>query len=787
MTARESTGSLFGPETDPHPPCSRIMEVALDTGVDTLFSYLLPDDLGPVRPGQRVQVPLGRGNRPAQGFCVGLTPRQEDETESDELGFKLKVVSKILDEEPLVTPDLLDLARWISDYYVCPLGQVLAAMIPGAVKKGAGVKTLRYVYALPPQNLVEDLRPGKQRQVIEWLMAHGAVSKETAVVLQDVTEALDCTDQPIKSLAQKGLARITRRKALVALPALPEGLTLADPPNITLNEDQIQALKHIEEELESRHFGVTCLYGVTGSGKTEVYIRTMHHTLKQGRTAMVLLPEIALTTQAVHRFSKRFDNVALLHSGLSPAQRHAQWQEIRCGRTQVVVGARSAIFAPLENIGLIVVDEEHEPSYKQDTLPRYHGRDLAIKRAQLCQAHVILGSATPSLETLVNCRRRTNFKLVQLPKRVMDLPMPHIRPVDLREDPATQGGRALISTALESHLHGVLDRGEQAILLLNRRGYSNVVFCPACKHTLHCRNCDVTLTFHKSNLPGGASVSTVNGRHMALGTARCHYCLSETLVPRQCPLCHTKMAMIGLGSQRLEEEVATKFPQAVIARIDSDSMAGKDYVRVLQDFGAGRIQILAGTQMLAKGLHFPNVTCVGIISADTALFLPDFRANERTFQLISQVAGRAGRSHKEGVVFLQTFMPDQAAIQYALKNDFQGFIQEELEQRKACFLPPYWRLAVITLRDEQYERLEKAAAQLKHRVDMTVAAQGLQARVRGPVPAVISRIQRHHRVQIVVQTPEAASMQRLFSSLRAQPPIKPSVKTIIDIDPAHVL
>ncbi len=786
MTARESTGSLFGPDPTEEVAGDSVVEVALDTGADAVFSYLLPEDMGPIALGQRIQVPLGRGNRPAQGFCVGLRNRQEVEA-AQTRRFKLKAVQKILDDEPLVTEELLAMARWVSDYYVCPLGQVLSAMVPGAVKKGAGVRTLRYVHLTADVQDLEGLRAGRQRQVADLLLARGAVNKDNALEVAEVTGALDCTDQPIKSLTQKGVARITKRRALVALPALPEGLTLDDPEEIDLNEDQTRALEHIHAQLESTQFGVTCLHGVTGSGKTEVYIQAIQHTLAQGRTAIVLLPEIALTTQAVQRFHKRFGDVALLHSNLTDAQRHAQWQKIRSGETSLVVGARSAIFAPLANVGLIVVDEEHEPSYKQDTQPRYHGRDLAIKRAQLSKAHVILGSATPSLETLVNCRQRDSFTLVEMPKRVMDLPMPRIKPVDLREDPATQGGRGLISTALEKHLHEILARGEQAILLLNRRGYSNVVFCPSCKHSLHCRNCDVTLTFHKSTLPGSANSGTISGRHNTLGKARCHYCMSETLVPRLCPLCQHKMAMLGLGSQRLEEEVEKKLPEARLARIDSDAMAGKDYVQVLQEFGEGKIQILAGTQMLAKGLHFPNVTCVGIISADTALSLPDFRANERTFQLISQVAGRAGRSHKEGVVFLQTYMPDQGAIQYALKQDFTGFVQDELEQRKLCHLPPYWRMAVITLRDEEFDRLEKAAEQLKHRVDMTVAAHGLKAQVRGPVPAVLSRIQRQHRLQIVVQMPDAVSMQRLFAALRAQPPIKPAVKTLFDIDPIHVL
>jgi len=345
----------------------------------------------------------------------------------------------------------------------------------------------------------------------------------------------------------------------------------------------------------------------------------------------------------------------------------------------------------------------------------------------------------------------------------------------------------LISEPLREGIRDVLAKKEQVILLLNRRGYSSFVFCPSCKHTLSCQNCDVALTFHKSAGLRTAEVRTITGRHIDSGYAVCHYCLARTLVPQKCPLCGRGMTMIGPGTQRLEEELAEKFPQARVARVDSDSMKGGDYYRVLDDFSRGRINILAGTQMLAKGLHFPNVTLVGIISADTSLSLPDFRSNERTFQLISQVAGRAGRSAKKGIVYVQTFLPDQPVIQYALRGDFDGFVREELKHRMACNLPPYWRLAVIVLRDTNFEKLETAAKVMRQRLDEIVEGYGLKALVRGPMPAVISRIQRFHRMQIVVQTPDAVILQRLFADLRSGPAIRPAVKVAIDIDPVNLL
>ena len=387
---------------------------------------------------------------------------------------------------------------------------------------------------------------------------------------------------------------------------------------------------------------------------------------------------------------------------------------------------------------------------------------------------------------LLNCRDKKHFTEVNLPKRVMDLPMPAMKLVDMRAGYLTASKVSLISEQLAKGLKESLGRGEQAILLLNRRGYSNFVLCPSCKHTLNCRNCDVTLTFHKSNKPIG-KLTAAGDSHIDTGYAICHHCQAKTLVPTKCPLCSKKMIMIGTGSQRLEEELNEKFSNAKIARIDSDSMAGKDYYKVLNDFSKGRIDILAGTQMLAKGLHFPNVTVVGIVSADTCLYLPDFRANERTFQLISQVAGRTGRSEKKGTVFVQTFLPDQPAIRFALNTNFNGFVTEELKHRKACDLPPFWRLAVVVLRDMSFEKLQNASEVMRGVIDAIVAEDDLEVHVRGPMPAVISRVQRFHRMQIIIQSPRADVIGRLFSRLRRAQNLKPAVKVAIDIDPVNLL
>ncbi len=793
MPGKEVTSSLFplpaetaGRAGDKEPARGHIIRVVTESAADAEFDYFVPAELWPVQVGQRVEVPFGKGNKIEAGFCVQADVPREQSFAGGQKGGRLKAVARVTSVEPLLSPPLMELGRWISDYYVCPLGQVLAAMVPGAVKKAAGLKKRRYVYlGAGWEELSAGVKGPKQRQVVAMLRDRRAVTPDSAVAVPEVLEAVGCRPPTVKRLTDDQIIRIVEKKVFAGLPVVPEGMMI-EARHVTLNEDQRNALDHIVRQIGTGRFAVTVLHGVTDSGKTELYIRAIEEVVRENKAAIVLLPEIALTAQTVQRFTVRLERVAVLHSGLTAGQRHGEWQRIRAGQTDVVIGARSAIFAPVSNLGLVVVDEEHEPSYKQDTAPRYHGRDVAIKRAQLAGAHCVLGSATPSLETLHNCRARASFTLVRLPRRVMDLPMPQMRLVDLRESSLKEHHLDLLSRPLVDHLARALARKEQAILLLNRRGYSNFVFCSSCKHTLQCRNCDSSLTFHKIKRPR-PSMTTATGPHMEHGYAVCHYCLAQMLVPRDCPLCGKRMTMIGVGSQRLEEELARRFPQARVARVDSDSMAGQDYYHLLREFGQGRIDILAGTQILAKGLHFPNVTLVGVVSADTCLYLPDFRSNERTFQLISQVAGRAGRSEKKGVVFVQTYFPEQAAVKAALAQDFEGFVQEELKHRKVCDLPPYWRLAIITLRDQKYDKLEVAANAMRQRIDNIVQQQRLHAKIRGPMPAIISRIERFHRIQIIVQTPDAAAMRRVFTGLRAERPIRASVRIAIDMDPVNLL
>jgi len=783
------TESLFETEQDSQvlQPGSHIIRVAFDTGVDTQFDYLVPDKLAPIEAGQRVEVPFGRKNKLEKGFCVetDISPEQSFAGRGRER--RLKKVTALIDKKPLVDAGLMKLAKWVSNYYVCPLGQVLAAMIPSAVKRSVGAKKQKLVFLADDwQEQIESLRGTRQKQIVEILKTGAAFGAESAVEMQTLLTKVGCTEAPIKKLAEKLIIRIVHKTVFRSLPVVPDGMSLTSE-TVILNRDQQKALSHINSEMASGRFGVTLLHGVTDSGKTEVYIRAIEQAVAKSKTAIVLLPEIALTAQTVQRFSNRFERIAVMHSGLTSSQRNSQWQRIKAGEADVVIGARSAVFAPLAGLGLIVVDEEHEASYKQDTAPRYNGRDVAIKRAQLSNAHCILGSATPALQTLFNCRSKKYFNIVRLPKRVMNLAPPEMKLVDLQDEFFTAKNVSLISEPLARRLRETLEKKEQAILLLNRRGYSNFVFCPSCRHSLHCRNCDVTLTFHRSASQRVGRKQTVTGRHIDSGFAMCHYCGAQTLVPEKCPLCGKAMVMVGFGSQRLEEQLAEQFHDARVARIDSDSMAGRDYYRVLKDFSDGRIDILAGTQMLAKGLHFPNVTLVGIISADTCLSLPDFASSERTFQLISQVAGRAGRSVKKGTVFVQTFLAGQPAIKFALANDYEGFVKEELKHRRACNLPPFWRLAVIIMRDRDFDKLSAACTAMRERIDFIVQQDGLKIKVRGPLPAMISRIQRFHRMQIILQAPQAETIRRLFTSLRNQPPFRPTVKVAVDMDPVNLL
>jgi primosomal protein N' (replication factor Y) len=577
----------------------------------------------------------------------------------------------------------------------------------------------------------------------------------------------------------------------------------------------------------SAGFSVNLLHGVTGSGKTEVYLRCIREVVQRGKQAIVLVPEIALTPQTVRRFTARFRRVAILHSGLTATERHRFWQQISTGMADVVVGARSAIFAPLPRLGIIVVDEEHEASYKQDQVPRYHARDIAIKRGQLEDVPVLLGSATPSLETYARANdaggagagvrslagsrtdgaasakpqadgrakpqaeepakaRADDSRILVLPTRVRGLAMPHVEVVDMKVANRFRRGVHLISERLETLLKTTVAQGHQAILLLNRRGYSNFVYCVSCQSAIQCKYCDTTMTYHRAAGAHAKGATSAEGVHT--GHLHCHYCLAVNPLPDKCPSCGMKLSLFGLGTQRVEEEIARKFPELKFARVDSDTMrSSKDYEQLLGRFARGEIQVLLGTQMIAKGLDYPNVTLVGVISGDTSLALPDFRAAERTFQLITQVAGRAGRGDSPGRVVLQTFMPDDPTIQAAIKQDFVGFARTELRHRREVGLPPFGRMVRIVLRDQDQEKLFKYSEDLAAAVNEAARAEGDAVQVKGPMPCAINRIAGYFRNQLVMTSPEAARLQRILARVREKGALAKTERIAVDVDPVSLL
>ncbi len=751
-----------------------LVRVAFENAGDQLYDYAIPSHLqSQCLIGQRVKAPLGRSNKIHTGFCVGFP----DQSESS----KIKHITEIIDTLPLLDSNMIELAQWISRYYCCPLGSTLAAMVPSAVKKNIG--TVKRTY-LKLSDLGQSFTiisseacrlSAKGRTILEYIHKH--INKLTdSIALDDVAAAVGATRSPFLTLAKSGYIEIYQTNELPLLHAIEPEFQRSD--NFVLNPDQQNAIQSINHLIDQGNFSTTLLYGVTGSGKTEVYLSCIEHVIKQGKQAIVLVPEIALTPQTESRFLRRFGRVAVLHSGMSNSLRHQQWRWIADGTVNVVVGARSAIFAPLCRPGLIVVDEEHEPSYKQDKSPRYHGRDVAIKRAQIHNIPIILGSATPSLESLFNSRNRSNFNVVHLPNRVKELPMPKVLRVNMREEIKERKGNHLFSRLLEEQLQQCIAHGNQAILFLNRRGHSNFIYCPSCQYIHTCPNCDVSLTYHRQMDEFEQSVH----RMMV-----CHYCLHSCRVPGICPLCKGKLILIGPGTQKAEDELNEKFPNIRVQRVDSDSVNPADYANLLKNFGEGKIDVLLGTQMIGKGLDFPNVALVGVLSADMALSLPDFRSAERTFQLIVQVAGRCGRSIDNGIVVVQSFLPDEPSIAMACRHDYLRFAEMELKARYRCQMPPCHRMARIIMRHHKLEPLQNYSQDLRLILDQTKEKMGLQIEIRGPVPAAIARLETYHRYEILLKSPSAVDIQRILGANRSRILSENKIQAVVDVDPIYLM
>jgi primosomal protein N' (replication factor Y) len=701
----------------------------------------------------------------------------------------------------------------MSEYYVCPLGMVFATMLPAAVKHETGLVTRTLLAPVSPDDAHDllariELKPSVRRawDSIAALALTDAIDPRELMVRAGAPNL-----GPINRLVEAGLlTRVERESVRARTPLWERYRTPGErEPEFQLSEAQSRAVDGIAATLGS--FRVHLLWGVTSSGKTEVYQRAIARVIEQGKQALVLVPEISLTPQTAGRFLDRFahgrsdaaSRVAVLHSGLSASERHRQWALAASAACRVVVGARSAIFSPLARLGLVVVDEEHATDYKQDQLPRYHGRDVAIKRAQLEGCPVILGSATPSLESYRSAIDGRST-LWMLPTRVGSGRLPHVQIVDLvherenaRNSTSTDSPSdtpqpksrtlAAIGPTLRSALIRTLCDGGQAILLLNRRGFAHHLCCPSqsCGWVLTCRDCDACLVLHK-RFKG----ETPSAREIV----RCHHCLAEQKVPSLCPLCQRRVLVLGTGTQRVEDELAELFnawpdlgfdPASSIARVDGDTMrSARDYFAVLDRFAKGEIKVLLGTQMIAKGLDFPNVRLAGVINADTGLALPDFRSSERTFQLISQVAGRAGRGEHPGLVIVQTVNPREPAIVLAAQHDYEQFASRELSIRARSALPPATRMARIVVRDRDLSAAEDRAAALAHLLEHSI---GPGSRILGPAPAPIARIAGQFRISIEIIAPRATDLHRALAALADRGLLKSDASTAVDVDPVALM
>ena len=724
------------------------------------YSYRIPDELSTkILPGMRVIVPLGKGDREITGYTLGVeTLKQYRQT--------LKPILQCCDESPLCSPNLIELVRWMSKYYLVPAGQVFEAVIPAGVRAGAGTRNqmlLRPTEKASDDGFVQSL-PIKQRQtLLQLILANEPHAPE------QLRSLANCSDGVIKKLRETGFIE-SYTERVMTYEASQGGSTEEPIPIPALTTDQRVSLQKIFGALDSQKHSTILLHGVTGSGKTEVYMQAIEKTIGFGRQAIVLVPEISLTPQTRNRFQNRFRSVAVLHSNMSGPERHFQWRRISSGDVQVVVGPRSAIFAPVPQLGLVILDEEHENSFKQDTIPRYHARDVAIHRTFLEQVPLVLGSATPSLETYHRAKKGA-YEYVSLPRRILNRPMPEVRTVDLRVNRIDTNQGSLSKPLLQS-MRRVLEEDGQIILLLNRRGYSTRVQCPSCGFVLECPDCDLPLTFHRDG-----------------NKVMCHYCDYTIAAPQQCPKCtFDGIRFSGLGTQRLELEVQASFPDAPMARMDSDTMRKPgSHERTLTDFRARRTKILLGTQMIAKGLDFPNVLLVGVIQADTSLHFPDFRASEKTFQLITQVAGRTGRGERAGEVLVQTFSPEHPAILAACKHDFLGFADMELQHREPLGYPPYGSLARIIFRGEVQEQVEQFAESVVAKARSLVAKHGSKVRVLGPSSPPIPKLRGHHRFHAMMITDQPGALHAVLQEIQSTTKLPDGILYLIDIDPIDML
>src|SRR6266576_232875 len=737
------------------------VRVIIDRAIHRELDYAVPESLtGRVGVGSRVRVPF----REKSALATVVADTEQSEAKG------IRLIEAVVGEAPILSEQLLELARWIGAYYCCPIETVMRSMLPQVIRR-AEVGWKKQLFVQPGRKIDNDeleklrKRAPRQAELVE------AISKlERPMRAAELLRQTSLDNQTLRALVNRGFAEL-REEAVIRDPHADEQFIATS--NLLLNEEQTRALKEIAQALDSpTNARPILLHGVTGSGKTDIYLQSIRAALDRGRTAIVLVPEISLTHQTVERFKGRFaeaqDTVAVLHSHLSEGERHDEWHKIHSGRARIVIGPRSAVFAPLKRLGLIVVDEEHETTYKQEEAPRYHARDVAVVRAKIEKCIVVLGSATPSLESYHNAAIG-KYRLATLTERVDQKQMPLMRVIDLRQERRKEKKTTILSEKLSQAIADRLEKREQTILFLNRRGFSTSLLCSNCGEARNCPNCSVALTFH---------------RHMA--RLSCHLCGHTAAVPKKCPECgKDTLIYAGFGTEKVESTVSNLFPKANVRRMDADSMTRKDaYRETLRNFRTGKIDILVGTQMIAKGLHFPNVTLVGIINADLALHLPDFRAGERTFQLLTQVAGRAGRGETSGEVFVQTYTPFSPSIQFARHHDFTGYFQQELEFRERCDFPPFKHAILITVRSAHAGRAKLSAETLKRRLKEALPE---EFTLGDATPAPLEKLQGQFRFHILIRGEAIMLLSRLVRETLDKLPFPEDVTVTVDVDPYQLL
>lgn len=762
-----------------------IAEVIVDVttkAIDRPFDYRVPDRFkGLVKAGMRVVVPFGP--RKIQGFVTKI------KEETDVQSGNIKDIVDLFDLSPVLTDELLELSHWLTEktlsYHITALQSMLPAAMKAKYEKEIQVlsaeelpQSLKELFGqqesilyadIPPEQLkpiqkhvqkghlevryhvsqksgkkkVRTLQVAVTKEKLEEkqeqlkknavkqkaLLAFLLQANETTFLAKDLQQQTGASSQTIKALIQEGLLTESYEE-IYRDPYRDREFTPSTPLDLTT--EQAEAAKPIHQAVSDDKHETFLLHGVTGSGKTEIYLQTIDHVLQKGKEAIVLVPEISLTPQMVQRFKERFgSNVAVLHSGLSTGEKYDEWRKIHRKEVKLVVGARSAVFAPFENLGMIIIDEEHESSYKQEEMPRYHAKDVAIERAGRHQCPVVLGSATPSLESYARAKKGV-YTLLTLKRRVNQQQLPHVSLIDMREE-LRNGNRSMFSEELMLRLKEVLERKEQAVLFLNKRGYSSFVMCRDCGYVEQCPHCEISLTYHRFQK-----------------RLKCHYCGHEAPVPAECPECHSEhIRYFGTGTQRVEEELTKVLPEARVIRMDVDTTSRKGaHEKLLTSFGNKEADILLGTQMIAKGLDFPDVTLVGVLSADTSLHIPDFRSSEKTFQLLTQVSGRAGRHEKAGSVIIQSYTPSHYSIELTKQHDYEAFYEQEMLHRRHQSYPPFYFLAMVTVSHEEVTKAAHVTDKIVQFLKMNCAP---NTRILGPAASPIAKIKDRYRYQCVIK------------------------------------